>query len=80
MAALDGRLVQVTGPTVPPGAEGTMLTVPEVAKFLAVQEQTLRSWCAKKAIPHGKVGGAIRFDRDQLQAWLDQRWNGDGIG
>ena len=62
-------------PTVPEGADGQLLTVQELAAYLSVTEQTLRKWCAKGEIPHGKIGGFLRFDRDQVQAWLDERWN-----
>ncbi len=72
----DGRLPPVnSSPTIPPGADGTLLTVSELAAFLAVQEQTLRAWCARKEIPHGRIGREIRFDRDQVQDWLDRRWS-----
>ncbi len=65
-------------PEVPPGAEGHLLTVKEVATFMAVTEQTLRTWCHQGAIPHGRLGNAIRFDRDELQRWLDERWKNPG--
>ena len=67
-------------PQVPAGAEGHLLTVREVATFLAVTEQTVRTWCHQGAIPHGRLGNAIRFDREELQRWLDERWRNPGPG
>ena len=62
-------------PTVPAGADSGLLSVAELAKFLSISENTLRQWCAQGRIPHGKFEGTIRFDRDQVQEWIDERWN-----
>lgn len=69
-----GRLSAVSAPRVPEGQAGTLLTISEIAAFLAVKEQTVRTWCARGLIPFGKLGRDLRFDRDQVQAWLDERW------
>ena len=62
-------------PKVPEGSEGGLLTVAELASFLNIAENTLRQWCAQGRIPHGKFEGTIRFDREQVQEWIDERWN-----
>ena len=62
-------------PRVPDPTEGDMLTVVEVAKFMSVSDKTIRKWCAEGRIPHGRLAGTIRFDRDQLQEWVDAGWH-----
>lgn len=52
-----------------------MLTVVEVARFMSVSDKTIRKWCGEGRIPHGRLAGTIRFDRDQLQAWVDEGWH-----
>jgi excisionase family DNA binding protein len=62
-------------PRVPEPSEGDLLTVAELAQFLSVSVSTVRKWCAEEKIPHGRLAGSIRFDRDQLQEWVDARWH-----
>jgi len=62
-------------PRVPEPTEGDMLTVIEVAKFMSVSDKTIRKWCAEGRIPHGRLAGTIRFDRGQLQDWVDAGWH-----
>lgn len=62
-------------PRVPEPSEGDLLTVVEVAQFLSVSVSTVRKWCAGGQIPHGRLAGSIRFDREQLQEWVDARWH-----
>ncbi|GAB3266976.1 hypothetical protein GCM10027425_33540 [Alteromonas gracilis] len=71
---VGGGRVSFVVPQVPEGKNGGLLSVQELAAFLAIGPQTLRSWCAREEIPHGRIGDNIRFDRDQIQAWLDERW------
>lgn len=66
--------LKTVSPTVPEGADKGLLTVAELAAFLNVNDQTLRKWCVQGRIPHGRLEGSYRFDRDQVQAWLDERW------
>lgn len=34
-------------------------------------ERHIRGLVARKAIPHYKLGGKLRFDVDEIDAWLD---------
>lgn len=79
MTEVTGRLSQVTAPRIPEGKGGTLLTLAEVAQFMSVRDQTVRNWCARGLIPHGKLGRDLRFDRDQVQAWLDSQWSSGSI-
>ncbi|RQN02033.1 DNA-binding protein [Aeromicrobium camelliae] len=60
-----------------------LLTVEEVAAWLAVTPETLRGMVRRGEIPHLRSGQKlIRFDREQLQQWADQHSGGtqDGKG
>jgi excisionase family DNA binding protein len=46
----------------------------EAAKLLRVSVVTLRRWCDRGEIPFWRTpSGQRRFDREQLEAWLEQR-------
>ncbi|WP_425545839.1 helix-turn-helix domain-containing protein [Aeromicrobium alkaliterrae] len=58
-----------------------MLTVAEVARWLSVSDQTVRKLASDDQIPHVRLTGrALRFDREQLQEWIDQRTRGADRG
>lgn len=46
-----------------------MMTTDEVAEHYQVTPQTVRRWAAAGA-PTFKLPGALRFDPDDLRAWL----------
>jgi len=47
-----------------------LLTVDEAAAFLRIKRNTLYTWAYRKQIPSQKVGKALRFRREDLEAWL----------
>ncbi len=47
-----------------------LLTVKQVATFLAVSEKMIYGLVERRAIPHYKVSNRVRFDRDELLQWL----------
>jgi len=49
----------------------SLLTTKEAAEILRVHTVTLSQWAKRGRIPATKVGGAWRFSKDALQAWLD---------
>lgn len=54
-----------------------MFTVADVARWLSVSEQTVRKLASEDEIPHVRLpSGALRFDREQLQEWIDSRTRG----
>ncbi len=61
---------------VPEPADGKLLTVAELAVYFDVTEQTIRAWAHddQMALPHGRFGRHIRFDRTEIQEWIDERW------
>jgi len=59
-----------------------MLTVDQVAERLKVNEQTVRRWLREGELQGVAFGGRTgwRISEDDLQAFLDARRFGDGIG
>ncbi|HXF92463.1 MAG TPA: helix-turn-helix domain-containing protein [Nitrospiraceae bacterium] len=47
-----------------------LLTVKEVAARLQIKQATVYAWASQGKIPCLKVNGAIRFDADDIEAWL----------
>lgn len=47
----------------------------EAASYLGLSSGTLRKWrmTGKYNLPHIEVGGRIRYDRNDLDAWLEFR-------
>ncbi len=45
-------------------------TVKDVAAILKVKEKTLYQWCEQGQIPCLKLNGCLRFDLDDIQAWI----------
>jgi excisionase family DNA binding protein len=50
--------------------ESGLITVQEAAKFLAVSTSTLYGWVYHRRIPFVKVGRALRFERVELQRFI----------
>lgn len=46
----------------------------ELAKALGVAQVTVYSWCRRGLIPHHRLEGVIRFDPDEIEEWLKERW------
>ena len=51
----------------------TLLTVDELAEFLKLKHSTIYNWCHLKKIPYLKVCGVIRFPKDNIDKWLEER-------
>jgi excisionase family DNA binding protein len=47
-----------------------LLTVTEVAEWLGAKKFTIYSWVHEHRIPHKKAGRLLRFDEDEIEAWL----------
>jgi len=50
--------------------EMTLMTVKEAAQFLSISVSTLYGWAWQRRIPFVKVGRALRFDRIDLQEFV----------
>ena len=54
-----------------------LLTAPEAAEFLGIGLNTLYIWARAGRIPYFKLAhNAIRFDADELRAWVEQSRRG----
>ena len=49
------------------------LTLGETAKFLKVSKSFLYARTSAGTMPFHKVGGSLRFDPDELTAWVLQK-------
>ena len=54
-------------------AKGEILTIREVADYLKVTERTIYRLSGAKKIPAFKVGGAWRYCRSDIDAWIKQQ-------
>lgn len=50
-----------------------LLTAEDVAKILQVNTQTVYQLKARHQIPFVKIGGAVRFDEEQIQKWIESK-------
>lgn len=58
-----------------------ILTIPEVAKLLKINEKTAYRLASQSEIPGFKVGGSWRFRADELRRWMEtQAANGKNEG
>lgn len=57
---------------------GTILTIREVAEFLRVTEKTIYRMASEKRIPAFKVGGSWRFDKADIEKWIEDNKKHDG--
>jgi len=48
----------------------------EVARILDVDKRTITRWTVEGRIPHYKFGKNLRFIRDEILAWRDERRSG----
>lgn len=51
----------------------TLVKVEDVAELLKMSPSKIYRECRKKQIPHFKIGGAIRFDPDEVRDWLEDQ-------
>jgi excisionase family DNA binding protein len=48
-----------------------------VAADLQVTDKTIRKWRQLHGLPFKKIGGALRFDLQEVREWF-KNWSGDG--
>jgi excisionase family DNA binding protein len=54
-------------------SELQLMTIKEASKFLNLTVSKLRKDIFQKTIPYYKIGSLIRFKKDELIKWLDQK-------
>jgi len=50
-----------------------LIDIDELASYLKLRKQTLYNWLNKGKITGIKVGGVWRFDRREIENWLNSR-------
>lgn len=48
----------------------TLVTIKDLSAYLTVKESTLYSWVHNGTIPFHKLNGLIRFDMEEIEAWV----------
>ena len=43
-----------------------------LSAYLKFAQGTLRHWVMQGKIPHIKIGRSVRFDKKQIDAWLEE--------
>jgi excisionase family DNA binding protein len=56
----------------PAGTLPQLLTIDELADHLGVGARHVRRLIAERRVPYVKWGHLIRFDPDEIAAWLDE--------
>jgi len=56
--------------------QSDFMTSYEAANFLKIKRNTLYTWAYRRQIPSQKIGGALRFDRIELERWLQAQKRG----
>ncbi len=49
------------------------LTIKEVAEQFNVTTKTIRRWMKGNGFPYYKPGGSLRFDPDDVKAWVKKQ-------
>ncbi len=50
-----------------------IMTLEEVASYLRISERTVKDWVTKGKLPGGKLGTNWRFQRSEIENWVNQK-------
>jgi excisionase family DNA binding protein len=53
------------------GGMETYLTIPELADYIKLSEQTVRWYVLNKTVPYHKIHKAVRFRVSEIEQWID---------
>jgi excisionase family DNA binding protein len=53
--------------------------VKQVASYLKVSESWIYKLVSAKGIPFQRAGRLVRFRKEQIDSWLEQRGSDDGV-
>lgn len=53
--------------------EKRFIGVKELAEYLDVSANTLRSWIRQRQIPYHKIGRLVKFDLRRIESWVKER-------
>jgi excisionase family DNA binding protein len=54
-------------------ASGDLISPEELAAALKIARVTAYQWVRRGAIPHLKIEGVVRFDPQEVEAWLESK-------
>jgi excisionase family DNA binding protein len=52
--------------------EKKLMNISEASEYLGFAVHTIYGWTSQKRIPHVKIGGRLRFDKEKLDRWIEQ--------
>ena len=55
------------------GRDGELMTLSEVAEYLKIAERTAYGWVKEGKLPGFKLGSAWRFDKADIQKWVQEQ-------
>ncbi len=50
-----------------------IMTLEEVASYLRMSERTVKDWVSQGKLPGGKLGTSWRFQRSEIENWVNQK-------
>lgn len=50
----------------------TLWTYEDLAEYLNVSVRTAKRWTRERGIPHLRSGSIVRFDPDEVRAWVHE--------
>ena len=53
------------------------MTVKDIAENFNVSRRTIFNWIEAAEMPSVKLGGAVRFNAEDVQAWVEKQNNSD---
>jgi excisionase family DNA binding protein len=62
------------------GGMETYLTIPELADYIKLSEQTVRRYVLNKTVPYHKIHKAVRFRVSEIEKWIDSGGLNGAVG
>jgi len=47
--------------------------IKDLAEYLGIKDKTIRHWILVRQIPYYKTGHLVRFNLEEIEAWLQER-------
>ena len=57
--------------------EKQLLNISEAAELLGIRKNTLYEWVVQRKIPYIKVGRLVKFRKEDLEAWIEDRFKAE---
>jgi len=53
--------------------EQSLLSLDELSAYISVPKSTIYTWTHQKKIPHVKIGRSLKFERREIDYWVENR-------